>query len=197
MLRRMLVRRLFFLNMRGRPLVGGAAFTTQRHPPTEKLNLVTDAALGYFPKETHEKSRAGFWGGRPAAEPRARVAGRALAARPAVPARTPAIAALPARDRHARAEHFRLSRPTTAGIQRPGRKPSGRPGRAYGGRPVRQRIAPALAAGRRRFLRHGVGPDPVARLECARRGADVLLGQRRLPRQSRGGRGLSKRQYRI
>src|ERR1017187_4178392 len=73
------------------------------------MSLVMKVQFEYFNGQANEKSRAGFCDRRPAAEPRARVAGRALAARPAVPARTPAVAPVPARDGRARKRHLRLS----------------------------------------------------------------------------------------
>src|ERR1017187_6670001 len=100
------------------------------------MSLVMSPDLGYFPPEADEKSRARFCAGRFAAESRARVAGRALAARPAVPARTPAVAPRPARDRRACAKHLRLSCATTAGIQRASREPRRRQRRALDRCPV-------------------------------------------------------------
>src|ERR1019366_7402866 len=104
------------------------------------MSLVMSPDLGYFPPEADEKSRARFCAGRFAAESRARVAGRALAARPAVPARTPAVAPRPARDRRACAKHLRLSCATTAG-------PAGK-GPIAPGKTCRWRIIlPAAASG--------------------------------------------------
>src|SRR5689334_17908540 len=100
------------------------------------MSLVMNAEVGYFPRQTHEKSRAGFRAGSPAAEPGARVARGPLAARPAIPARTSAIAPRPARDRYARGRNHRLPEPATAGLPCAGGKPGDEPGRPGAGRAI-------------------------------------------------------------
>jgi len=108
------------------------------------------------------------------------VAGRALAARPAVPPPNPAVACLPAR-------HDTLAQNISSHLVQRQQEFSGKSKaccaaatRRHGRRRFDTELRRTLARCRRRFLRSQYRARYCRRLERARRGPDVLHGQRRL-----------------